>query len=37
MLRSPEMRERNRKINELCKSFEPVMYDVAETFVGFVT
>lgn len=32
MLRTPEMRERNRKINELCKSFEPVMYDVAETF-----
>lgn len=32
MLRTPEMRDRNRKINELCKSFEPVMYDVAETF-----
>ncbi|MEW2914303.1 MULTISPECIES: antibiotic biosynthesis monooxygenase [unclassified Leisingera] len=32
MLRSPEMRERNRKINELCRSFEPVMYDVAEVF-----
>lgn len=32
MLRTPEMRERNRKINELCKSFEPVMYDVAATF-----
>ena len=32
MLRTPEMRERNRKINEMCKSFEPVMYDVAETF-----
>lgn len=32
MLRTAEMRERNRKINELCKSFEPVMYDVAETF-----
>ena len=32
MLRSEEMRQRNRKINELCKSFEPVMYDVAETF-----
>lgn len=28
MLRTPEMRERNRKINDLCKSFEPVMYDV---------
>ena len=32
MLRTPEMRERNRLVNELCKSFEPVMYDVAETF-----
>jgi len=32
MLRTPEMRERNRRINELCKSFEPVMYDVADTF-----
>lgn len=32
MLRSPEMRERNRKISALCKSFEPVMYDVADTF-----
>ncbi|MBY6137697.1 antibiotic biosynthesis monooxygenase [Leisingera sp. XS_AS12] len=32
MLRSPEMRARNRKINELCRSFEPVMYDVAEVF-----
>ncbi|MBK0327605.1 antibiotic biosynthesis monooxygenase [Rhodobacteraceae bacterium F11138] len=32
MLRSDEMRTRNRKINELCRSFEPVMYDVAETF-----
>lgn len=32
MLRGPEMRERNRRINELCKSFEPVMYDVVESF-----
>lgn len=32
MLRSDEMRARNRRINELCKSFEPVMYDVAATF-----
>ena len=32
MLRSAEMRERNRKINELCRSFEPVMYEVAHTF-----
>jgi quinol monooxygenase YgiN len=28
MLRSAEMRERNRRINELCKGFEPVMYDI---------
>ena len=32
MLRSTEMRDRNRQISALCKSFEPVMYDVAETF-----
>ncbi|MFA3917076.1 antibiotic biosynthesis monooxygenase family protein [Ruegeria hyattellae] len=32
MLRTPEMRDRNRVIHQLCKSFEPVMYDVAETF-----
>ncbi|WP_425045150.1 antibiotic biosynthesis monooxygenase family protein [Primorskyibacter sp. S87] len=32
MLRSPEMRERNRRINELCRSFEPVMYEVVGTF-----
>lgn len=32
MLRSAEMRRRNREISELCKSFEPVMYEVAETF-----
>ncbi|MFS4580673.1 antibiotic biosynthesis monooxygenase family protein [Phaeobacter sp. C3_T13_0] len=32
MLRSPEMRKRNREINELCRSFEPVMYEVAATF-----
>ncbi|GAA6208218.1 antibiotic biosynthesis monooxygenase [Cognatishimia sp. WU-CL00825] len=32
MLRTPEMRDRNRRINELCKSFEPVMYDVIDTF-----
>ncbi|AFO88405.1 antibiotic biosynthesis monooxygenase [Phaeobacter inhibens] len=32
MLRSAEMRNRNRKINELCRSFEPVMYEVAATF-----
>ncbi|KAE9628316.1 antibiotic biosynthesis monooxygenase [Parasedimentitalea maritima] len=32
MLRTQEMRDRNRKIHELCRSFEPVMYDVADTF-----
>lgn len=32
MLRSPQMRERNREINTLCKSFEPVMYDVVASF-----
>lgn len=32
MLRSGEMRDRNRRISALCKSFEPVMYDVAESF-----
>lgn len=32
MLRTDEMRRRNRAINELCKSFEPVMYEVAATF-----
>ncbi len=32
MLRSDEMRKRNRMINELCKSFEPVMYEVQESY-----
>jgi len=32
MLRTDEMRKRNRKIAALCKGFEPVMYDVFETF-----
>ncbi len=32
MLRSDEMRRRNREINTLCKTFEPVMYDVVATF-----
>jgi len=32
MLRSDEMRERNRRINELCKNFAPVMYDVSVCF-----
>lgn len=31
MLRSEEMRKRNRKINEMCRTFEPVMYEVAHT------
>ena len=29
MLRVDEMRVRNKKINELCKNFAPVMYEVA--------
>ena len=32
MLRTKEMRERNRHIAGLCSRFEPVMYDVVETF-----
>jgi heme-degrading monooxygenase HmoA len=32
MLRSDEMRRRNREINALCRGFEPVMYDVAACF-----
>ncbi|SMX38888.1 antibiotic biosynthesis monooxygenase family protein [Maliponia aquimaris] len=32
MLRSPEMRRRNRDLTALCRSFEPVLYDVAATF-----
>lgn len=32
MLRSTEMRKRNREISALCKSFEPVMYDVVEVY-----
>lgn len=28
MLRTPEMRARNKEIATLCKGFEPVMYDV---------
>jgi heme-degrading monooxygenase HmoA len=34
MLRSDEMRARNRRIHELCRSFEPVMYDVVANFDG---
>ncbi len=29
MLRTPEMRERSRQLTQFCRSFEPVMYDVA--------
>jgi quinol monooxygenase YgiN len=32
MLRSEEMRERNRNFNALSRSFEPGMYDVAAVF-----
>ncbi|SLN16535.1 Tetracenomycin-F1 monooxygenase [Pseudoruegeria aquimaris] len=32
MLRTEEMRKRNRVINDLCRSFEPVMYDVMHTY-----
>ncbi|MDJ0627451.1 MAG: antibiotic biosynthesis monooxygenase family protein [Rhodobacter sp.] len=32
MLRTDEMRARNRRISALCKSFEPVMYDVVAGF-----
>jgi heme-degrading monooxygenase HmoA len=32
MLRLPEMRERNRRLNGLCKSFEPVMYEVVSSY-----
>jgi quinol monooxygenase YgiN len=32
MLRSDEMRQRNREIAALCTRFEPVMYEVAAVF-----
>lgn len=32
MLRTEEMRERNREIAGLCTRFEPVMYEVAGVF-----
>lgn len=32
MLRSPEMIRRNRHIATLCRSFEPVMYEVQANF-----
>jgi heme-degrading monooxygenase HmoA len=31
MLKSEEMRRRNKRINALCRSFEPVMYEVLAT------
>jgi quinol monooxygenase YgiN len=32
MLRSEEMRVRNRRIAALCRSFEPVLYDVVAQY-----
>lgn len=32
MLRTPEMIDRNRHLNTLCRSFEPVMYDAIHVF-----
>lgn len=32
MLRSPEMRARNRGIHAMCRHFEPVMYEVVGTW-----
>ncbi len=32
MLRSEEMRSRNRAIHGMCKSFEPVMYELQSVF-----
>ena len=32
MLRTTEMRARNRVINQLCRSLEPVMYEVLSVF-----
>lgn len=32
MLRTPEMRERNRRFAALCSRFEPVMYEVADVY-----
>lgn len=32
MLRTPEMRERNRRIASLCSRFEPVMYEVMASY-----
>lgn len=32
MLRTPEMRKRNKHIHDLCSRFEPVMYEVVAAF-----
>ena len=32
MLRTPEMRERNRAIAAMCSRFEPVLYEVTAVF-----
>lgn len=32
MLRSDEMRRRNREIQGMCKSFEPVLYELQSVF-----
>ena len=32
MLRAPEMRQRNRELGAMSRSFEPVMYEVAADF-----
>lgn len=32
MLRSDEMRAVNKRLNTLCRSFEPVLYEVAAVF-----
>ena len=32
MLRTPEMRERNRAIAAMCARFEPVMYEVTSVY-----
>ena len=32
MLRSDGMRARNRRFTQMCRSFEPVMYEVAAVF-----
>jgi quinol monooxygenase YgiN len=32
MLRTDEMRERNRRISALCRSFEPVLYEIVAEY-----